>query len=219
MPTFRQLTFDLFSTKPLVQRPSPPAPTSAGPETPPRAAPKISRGEDRELTAKARELLSGLDIALPAGPLRVAWNARLQTTAGLADSGRAVISLNPKLREFGEAEIDRTLRHELAHLVAHARHRGRRRISPHGPEWRRACADLGIPGEPRCHDLPISRRRVARKHAYQCPACRSVIQRVRPLRRACACYDCCRHHNGGRYDANYRLVKIPVLDSTRDNED
>src|ERR1700687_2873461 len=40
-------------------------------------------------------------------------------------------------------EIERTLRHELAHLLAQFRV-GRRRIAPHGAEWRRACRDLGI---------------------------------------------------------------------------
>ena len=37
-------------------------------------------------------------------------------------------------------EVDRTLRHELAHLLAQWRV-GRRRIAPHGKEWRQACRD------------------------------------------------------------------------------
>src|SRR6266446_8423633 len=52
-------------------------------------------------------------------------------------------------------EVDRTLRHELAHLLAQFRV-GRRRIAPHGPEWREACRDLGIADEARCHNLPFA---------------------------------------------------------------
>src|SRR5207237_3228502 len=40
-------------------------------------------------------------------------------------------------------EIERTLRHELAHLLAQWRN-GRRRIAPHGSEWSRACRALGL---------------------------------------------------------------------------
>ena len=46
------------------------------------------------------------------------WNARLQTTAGTADSNKCRIDLNPKLGQLGPDVVDRILRHELAHLVA-----------------------------------------------------------------------------------------------------
>ena len=107
----------------------------------------------------------------------------------------------------GHAEVDRTLRHELAHLVAHLRSSGRR-IDPHGAEWRKACTDLGIPGESRCHTLPFTTRQIQRKYLYQCPACGVEVPRVRKFRRAVACYACCRKHTGGRYDDRFRLKKV-----------
>ena len=71
------------------------------------------------------------------------WNARMRTTAGVAVASRWEIWLNPALRGISPHEVERTLLHELAHLLA--QHRvGRRRIAPHGQEWRQACQDLGI---------------------------------------------------------------------------
>jgi len=75
----------------------------------------------------------------------VSWNPRMQTTAGRAWWPDRMIELNPKLRECGEEEVWRTLKHELAHLMAYERNM-RRRIDPHGPEWRAACVDLGEGG-------------------------------------------------------------------------
>ncbi|RZI84067.1 MAG: M48 family peptidase, partial [Rubrivivax sp.] len=139
--------------------------------------------------------------------VQVRWNPKMRSTAGVAYPGRALVLLNPRLREFGEEEVDRTLRHELAHLLAHHR-AGRRRISPHGPEWQKACRDLGLTDEKRCHDLPLPRRKMARQHIYRCPGCTVVVRRVRPITRKSACLACCRAHSGGRYDERFRLVKV-----------
>ena len=140
----------------------------------------------------------------------VCWNPLLRTTAGLASWRERRISLNPKLLEVSAAEVQRTLRHELAHLLAHHR-AGRHRIDAHGPEWREACRDLGIPNETRCHELPFKRRRVERKFFYACPECHAVLARVRPLNRRVACVKCCRKHNGGKYLERFRFhpVKHP----------
>ncbi len=155
----------------------------------------------------ARALLRGVGAAALAERVRIEWNPRMRSTAGLAFPGRALVRLNPKLREFGEEEIQRTLRHELAHLLAHDR-AGRRRIEPHGAEWRRACRDLGLVDEKRTHDLPLPRRQIARRHHYRCPACGTTIARVQPLRRGSACLRCCRAHNRGHYDARFRFERI-----------
>src|SRR5437870_1966111 len=101
-------------------------------------------------------------------------------------------------------EIDRTLRHELAHLLAQFRV-GRRRIAPHGPEWREACRDLGIGDEVRCHNLPFATKAYVVRFVYRCPNCRQEFPRVRRIRRAIACLACCRKHNGGDFDPRFRL--------------
>ena len=155
-----------------------------------------------DLQQTARELLRANGAARIA-ELRVEWNSRLKTAAGRADYRQKLISLNPRLSEH-PAEIDRTLRHELAHLLAQFR-AGRRRILPHGEEWREACRDLGIKGERRCHNLPFPVRRYVARFVYRCPNCREKFPRVRRVRRAVACLACCRAHNGGEFDARFRL--------------
>jgi predicted SprT family Zn-dependent metalloprotease len=175
---------------------------------PPRveSAPATPQPEEK-LEARARGMLRGLGCRELATRVKVRWNPRLRSTAGLASYSNCTVTLNPRLTQFGEAEVDATLRHELAHLLAKFR-AGRRRIAPHGPEWKQACADLGLPGEKRCHNLPLPRREVARKHFYQCPSCLVEVRRVRPFRSRVACLECCRRHNRGRYDDRYRLVKV-----------
>jgi SprT protein len=163
-------------------------------------APGYSAGA---LETIARELLRSLGAARIANDLRVEWNSRLKTAAGRADYHEKLISLNPRLSEF-PIEIDRTLRHELGHILAQFRV-GRRKISPHGVEWQQACIDLGIADEKRCHNLPFPARTYAARLVYRCPNCRQEFPRVRRMRRAVACLACCRKHNGGHFDPRFRL--------------
>ncbi len=165
------------------------------------------RGRDARLEAQARMILKSLGASSIARKLRVEWKLRLRTCAGRADSRNSLITLNPRLYEHGAEEIDRTLKHELAHLLAQF-WVGRRRIRPHGPEWREACRDLGIAEEARCHNLPFAITRRARRFLYQCPNCQRDFHRVRRIRRAIACLACCRAHNRGNFDARFRLKLI-----------
>ena len=186
----------------------PPAPSIR--DEPPSAASHGASATDAMLTRQAAELLREIGCAELAERVAVRWHRRLVSTAGLARTERAEVQLNPRLREF-PGEVDRTLRHELAHLVAHDR-AGRRRITAHGAEWRLACCDLGIPDETRCHTLPLSRRQPARRaHVYRCPGCTTTLRRVRPInvrRHRLACRECCRQHAGGQFDGRFEFVKV-----------
>ena len=164
---------------------------------------------DANLEANAREILSGAGAERLAAVVRVEWNPRLRSCAGRADSQEKLISLNPRLCEYGATEIDRTLRHELAHLLAQFR-AGRRRILPHGREWRDACHDLAIGDEMRCHNLPLPTRERTRRFLYKCPNCQRDFPRVRRIKRAIACLACCRAHNGGEFDPRFRLRLLTV---------
>lgn len=170
---------------------------------PPAFSPVVL-GRDSTLESKAREILSALGADELAREVRVEWNARLFSAAGRADSRRNLISLNPRLREHDAAEIDRTLRHELAHLLAQFR-AGRRRVPPHGAEWRKACRDLGIADESRCHALPFPIQKRARRFLYRCTRCGKEFPRVHRIKRAVACLDCCRKFNAGKFDPKARL--------------
>lgn len=185
----------LVSPPVTVEKPSPPS-TARSPFT------------ATELTHKASDLVASLGINRLARRVSVIWNQRMRTAAGRAFYDASRIELNPGLMKLSEidvpAEIDRTLRHELAHLVAFHRARGRK-IAAHGSEWRQACADLGIPGESRCHTLPFEPRRIQKQFVYECPNCDTEILRVRRFRHAVACYDCCRRFGDGRYQERFRL--------------
>jgi SprT protein len=162
------------------------------------------RGRDADLETRARQLLRSLGAIRIATEIRIEWNARLKTTAGRADYRLKLISLNPQLAEFPD-EIDRTLRHELAHILAQFREKSRRRISPHGPEWQNACRDLGIADEKRCHTLPFPAMRYAPRFIYRCPNCQRDFSRLRKIKRTLACLACCRAHNGAEFDVRFRL--------------
>ncbi len=204
MRDFSQLCFD-FTASPVwtpfqsVRDLEPVEPPESGEEA-------ALEGRDDDLEALAREWLLSLELPGGARLVTVTWNARLRSTAGYARYPKWEIELNPLLRDF-EGQVERTLKHELAHLIAYHRS-GRRRIEPHGREWRQACVDLGIAGEKAHHRLPLPRKAVERKLAYACPACRTVVHRVRKFRRPTACLHCCNRHAGGRYDGRFRLALV-----------
>ncbi|MGE9269040.1 MAG: SprT-like domain-containing protein [Verrucomicrobiales bacterium] len=163
-------------------------------------------GSDAELTAFSRTLLRELQLPALAERLDIAWNPRMRSSAGRATWPSALVELNPRLADIAEEEIERTLRHELAHLVAYERAR-HTRIDAHGPEWQQACADLGIPGESATHRLPLPTRKQKRRWRYQCLACGKHIDRVRRIRHRVACHHCCREKNEGRFDPRFELVE------------
>jgi SprT protein len=209
MPLFRQLEFgfrsmgilpasrtDSSGGEPLEQ-------PSVSPGESPGKMPGGPTAETAALLRTARELLCANGAHRIAHEIRIEWNARLKTCAGRADSRRKLIILNPQLVQH-PSEIDRTLRHELAHLLAQFR-AGRRRISPHGVEWREACRGLGIADERRCHNLPFAALTYPARFVYRCPHCREEFQRVRRVRRAVACLACCRAYNRGKFDPRFRL--------------
>ena len=204
MPLLRQLEFAFRSTDILsVGQPG----VSLGELV--ESAGKMPAGPTAEtavLLQTARELLRAHGADRIARELRVGWNSRLKTAAGRADYCQKLISLNPQLFEH-PAEIDRTLRHELAHILAQFR-AGRRRVLPHGAEWRQACCDLGIADEKRCHSLPFKVSESARRYVYKCPQCQRDFPRIRRIMRAVACLACCRAHNGGEFDARFRLKLV-----------
>ena len=196
------------------------APEAAVPTSDPKSeAPHVpiinhpQSGPDAFLTRLAAYYANEMELPRLAGRVSIEWNRRMRTAAGRAFYQTGQIELNPKLQDLPEdrrnIEIFGTFLHELAHLISFARAKGKR-IQPHGPEWKQACRDLGIPGEDRCHNLDFEPRKIKRRFAYQCEACGSVVERVRKLRRPVACYDCCKAHSGGGYDDRFRLVEKPI---------
>ena len=213
MPSLRQLefAFEQFATR-VVERHDPVVGQALRLPSPMIATEAVALqfdGRAVDLETTARQLLYSLGAKRIATELRVEWNSRLRTAAGRADYRQKLISLNPRLVEH-PSEIDRTLRHELAHILAQFREKRRRRISPHGPEWQQACRDLGIADEKRCHTLPFPAKRCVPRFIYRCPNCRRDIARVRKIKRTVACLACCRAHNAGEFDVRFRLKLLTV---------
>jgi len=166
----------------------------------------LRSGWDSDLTASAREALRPLALPRLAGRVSVVWNQRMRSTAGRAMWPKALIELNPALEEIGGGEVRRTLLHELAHLVAYERCHSHD-IKPHGPEWQKACRDLGIPGEPASHHLPLPSRRLRKRWRYICPRCWATVERVRRMKGHNACYTCCKRFASGAYDERFRFLE------------
>lgn len=213
----KQLFLELINWVAPRENPSPKSPKIALlPRRKSSPAPRspVELPSEDALEEFSRILLTRLGCPDLAKKVRVRWNARLQSTAGLAHYFDSKVVLNPRLIEFGREEINRTLLHELAHLLARFR-AGRHKIAPHGREWKQACCDLGLLDEKRTHNLPLPRRIVRRKHAYRCPNCSVEIARVKPFRSRVACLPCCRKYGKGRYDERFRLIKNPPSNLSR----
>lgn len=174
---------------------------------------KVKIGRDDGLTRMAVEHAERLGLKKLAGQVVVVWNRRMRTAAGRAFYQNNRIELNPKLQTLpgsdSAREVEDTFLHELAHLVAFNRNR-RKRIQPHGIEWKQACADLGIEGEDRCHNLDFKPRRMKRNYAYECIHCGTVVERVRKFKRTVACYPCCKEHTRGKFDMRFVLKQKPL---------
>ncbi len=93
-----------------------------------------------DLEETARALLRGIGCAKLAEEVQVRWHPRLRTTAGQAYYAKSLVRMNPKLMQFGMEEVDKTLRHELAHLVA------RFRAGRAADRAARAGVAAGVPG-------------------------------------------------------------------------
>jgi len=164
----------------------------------PRLKTAAGRADYREKLISLNPLLQNMD--------GIALNQNESNHGKLDRNFRSSVTsaMETEVSAVARGEVDRTLRHELAHLLAQWRV-GRRRIAPHGVEWRAACRDLGIADEARCHDLPFATEVYAPRYVYRCPNCNEEFPRVRKIRRAIACLACCRKHNGGNFDPRFQL--------------
>lgn len=110
-------------------------------------------------------------------------------SAGQARLQDWTIRLNRSLLlAHGQAFIEDTVPHELAHLVAYAMHGGR--IRPHGPQWRALMDVLERPATV-CHDYAVTPARRTRTFAYHCGCREHALGAIRHRRaRAGQAYRC-----------------------------
>jgi len=147
------------------------------------------------LQAAAERILAAYCPALP--PPLVRCSARLTRSAGTYRPPVTVTISRPFLAQHGTEAGEAVLRHELAHHVVHMTIR--RRVRPHGPEFRAVAVALDAP---RYAPAFAATRTV---HGYRCPACGWTWLRGRRLRqgRQISCGRC-----APAFDARFRLVHV-----------
>jgi len=95
---------------------------------------------DAVLLAAAGEVLARWNAVDALPQLRIVFNGRLRTSGGRALLMQQTVELNPRLLAENPQHIDVVLIHELAHLVATARHG---RVKSHGKEWQQLMSEAG----------------------------------------------------------------------------
>ncbi|MBZ0269562.1 SprT-like domain-containing protein [bacterium] len=122
---------------------------------------------------------------------RVSFDLR-GLSAGEACAETGSIRYNEELLlRNGRAFVDEIVPHEVAHLVVDAL-RGRRRVRPHGREWRAVMEAFGVPPR-RCHTFEAEPARRVRRFAYRCRCEKAHLLTKRAhlrIRRGSAEYSC-----------------------------
>lgn len=157
--------------------------------------------EDLRLQALARARTSDLlgqairqwGLTTKAVEIRFDLRGRAAGQARYGGPGPWVIRYNPVLlRENPERFMAETIAHEVAHVVAYARHG--HRIRPHGPEWRAIMEHFGAAPE-RCHGYDVSRvpGRATRLFPYHCGCANHQLSSIRHHRVLAGRIYLCRH--------------------------
>lgn len=142
-----------------------------------------------ECIARAQELL-----AMQLAPIPVVFDLKGSTAGMFRAQGRhLLIRYNPWIfAKYFEHNLAHTVPHEVAHYAVY-RHWGRRKVRPHGVEWRWLMEQFGVPAEVTFNlDLSGVPQRRQRRHRYRC-ACRDhAVSSVRHnrMQRGEASYRC-----------------------------
>jgi len=103
-----------------------------------------------------------------AARVRVTYDRRLRTSAGIAHLEDRRVALNPRLLSENPSQLVPTLVHELAHIVVWTRHGN---IRPHGREFRGLMKAVNMPASA-THRLPADHLRVKRRRYLYLHRCR-----------------------------------------------
>lgn len=125
-----------------------------------------------------------------------AFNRR-KRAFGLCDYSTRTIYLSVVLTELnGEAEVQDTLLHEIAHALAGPK-------AGHGPVWQEVARAVGAKAK-RCYSAEEVRQPPSR-YLLVCSSCQASTPRHRRPTKVYACRSCCDRYNKGRFSKRYRL--------------
>lgn len=125
----------------------------------------------------ARIVQRAHELLRQAAPLCAAHRARVPDPVILLDlrgqtAGQAVwrrarrplLRFNLDIAQRHQADfVERTVTHEVAHLVTAACHG---RVPPHGPHWREVMRHLGVAEPTRCHSYTVDEAQVRRQRRW-----------------------------------------------------
>jgi predicted SprT family Zn-dependent metalloprotease len=113
---------------------------------------------------------------------RIEYNARLTTVTGRICYRPPVIELSQPLLARHPEHVRATLLHEMVHAWLHQMGLP----SGHGPDFKAKMREVGL--DSIYHNLPVQRRRSARRYVLECRRCRlALIRRRKPgTRVSCA---------------------------------
>ena len=131
------------------------------------------------------------------GLTKLGWTFRWDNATrrfGSCWYSKRVITLSKPLSALNSfAEAEDTILHEIAHALVGGG-------VGHGPKWVKKAQSIGCNGN-RCYDRTVVVP--PPKFVGTCPVC--FKQSVANRRRVCACYACCRLHNGGKWTPKFSL--------------
>ena len=142
-----------------------------------------------ELNEVAQEIAEDYGYPVPIVVLTI----RFKRKWGNCNVVTKVITLNRHFCENNtfEAVYD-LIKHEIAHL----------RAPNHGPEFVRACAEMGIPYHTDIlHPDCVTEKG---KFVYMCPGCGEFFYSFRKWKRSKSCADC----SGGYYNPKFKLIDV-----------
>lgn len=132
---------------------------------------------------RAEPLLRGAARATPAVTVRCDLRGATAGQAIFHAPDQWSIRFNPILAQGNlPAFLGEVVTHEVAHVVAVSCNR--RRVRPHGAEWRAVMTFLGIPDPQRCHSfsVPAAGRRRQRRWTYRCDCREHALSTTRHKR-------------------------------------
>ncbi len=113
--------------------------------------------------AVLKDLLRKWEGHFPLENVHIRFNSKMRSRAGLCKPHQRIVELNPHLLQDPKI-LEEVLIHELCHLAVGLRWPY---AQAHGKKWQALMLRCGF--EPkRCHNLPVTKRRMHRRWEFQC---------------------------------------------------
>lgn len=131
---------------------------------------------------------------------------RTLATASMGDI--PTLKIHPRAFEWNQTILLKGLvRHEMIHFVLGAGAGHGHLFRSIEEEWEHF-EDYKHQRAKFVRVLEIAARDSGKLHRYECPNCRKVILKTRPLKPESACDDCCKNINNGVWSETYILIKV-----------